>query len=271
MSKSVDHCSGWFNEDGCNPQDPSRWHDNWGYSAFDIPHVFTTSWVYEIPVGAGSKFQTGSKILDHILGPWQLNGILRFASGQNYHVGVSGDLANTGNAGSNKINGGYRRAHHVGEARASNASPDRWLNPSAFEVPAPFTFGNMERHAVQGDGLGNLDLSIFRKFRFLEDKVLELRVAMFNATNSPTWNRPVAQLRQPEFRADLQHAQYRATDPARAEDPLLVTKRSTRRCRFGGSSEAASQCPRLLRAENLGSVSPPAWPYRSTGRTGMKR
>ena len=57
----------------------------------------------------------------------------------------------------------------------------------------------MERHALQADGLGNSDLSIFRKFRFLEDKVLELRVEMFNATNSPTWNRPVAQLDSPNF------------------------------------------------------------------------
>ena len=199
MGESNDHCSGWFNEDGCNPQDPNKWNENWGLSAFNIPHVFTTSWVYELPVGAGGKFRTGSKILDHILGPWQLNGILQFASGQNYHVGVSGDLANTGNAGSNNINGGYLRANLVGEPRAANASPSQWLNPNAFEVPAPFTFGNMERHALQGDGLGNLDLSIFRKFRFDEDKIIELRIEMFNATNSPTWSRPNAQLDSVNF------------------------------------------------------------------------
>ena len=50
----------------------------------------------------------------------------------------------------------------------------------------------MERHALQGDGFGNLDLSIFRKFRIKESKIIELRVEMFNATNSPTWNRPVS-------------------------------------------------------------------------------
>ena len=115
LSESNDHCSGWFNEDGCNPQDPNKFNDNWGPSAFNMPHVFTTSWVYEIPTGAGGTFQTGNKVLDHILGPWQFNGILQFASGQNYHVGVSGDLANTGNAGSNNINGGYLRANVVGD------------------------------------------------------------------------------------------------------------------------------------------------------------
>ena len=57
----------------------------------------------------------------------------------------------------------------------------------------------MARHALQGDGLGNLDLSIFRKFRFGESKVIELRVEMFNATNSPTWNRPTAQLDSVNF------------------------------------------------------------------------
>jgi hypothetical protein len=199
FSDSKDHCSGWFNEDGCNPQDPNKFNDNWGPSAFNMPHVFTTSWVYEIPTGAGGRFQTGNKVLDHILGPWQLNGILQFTSGQNYHVGVSGDLANTGNAGSNNINGGYLRANVVGDPNLSNGTPDGWLNASAFDVPAPFTFGDMDRHALQGDGLGNLDLSIFRKFRITESKIVELRIEMFNATNSPTWNRPTAQLDSPNF------------------------------------------------------------------------
>ena len=199
LSKSLDHCSGYFNEDGCNPQDPYEFNDNWGPSAFNIPHVFTTSWVYELPTGVGGRLRTGSKILDHILGPWQLNGIVRFASGQNYHVGVSGDLANTGNAGSNNINGGYLRANLVGDPEPGSRSPQQWLNTAAFEVPEPFTFGNLGRHVFQGDPYANLDLSIFRKFRFLEDKILELRVEMFNATNHPTWNRPTAQIDNPNF------------------------------------------------------------------------
>ncbi len=28
MGKSLDHCSGYFNEDGCNPQDPCKFNDN---------------------------------------------------------------------------------------------------------------------------------------------------------------------------------------------------------------------------------------------------
>ncbi len=199
LSKSLDHCSGYFNEDGCNPQDPYEFNDNWGPSAFNIPHVFTTSWVYELPTGVGGRLRTGSKVLDHILGPWQLNGIVQFASGQNYHVGVSGDLANTGNAGSNNINGGYLRANLVGDPDAGARSPAQWLNTAAFDVPAPFTFGNLGRHVFQGDPYANLDLSIFRKFRFLEDKILELRVEMFNATNHPTWDRPTAQIDNPNF------------------------------------------------------------------------
>ena len=116
-----------------------------------------TSWVYELPTGAGGRLRTGSKVLDHILGPWQLNGILQFASGRDYHVGVSGDLANTGNVGSNNINGGYLRANLVGDPKPSGRSPAQWLNPAAFQVPPPFTFGNLGRHVFQGDSYANLD------------------------------------------------------------------------------------------------------------------
>ena len=222
LSKSLDHCSGYFNEDGCNPQDPYKFNDNWGPSAFNIPHVFTTSWVYELPTGVGGRLRTGSKVLDHILGPWQLNGIVQFASGQNYHVGVSGDLANTGNAGSNNINGGYLRANLVGDPEPGSRSPAQWLNTNAFEVPAPFTFGNLGRHVFQGDPYANLDLSIFRKFRFLEDKILELRVEMFNATNHPTWNRPTAQIDNPNFCKIFSTRSTERQIQLGTEDPFLT-------------------------------------------------
>ena len=201
FSDSKDICSGWFNEDGCNPQDPYKWKDNWGYSAFNMPHVLTTSWVYELPTGPSGKWSTGNKALDHVLGPWQVNGILQFTSGQNYHVGLSGDSANTGNGGSNNINGGYLRANYSPDSAVGSGrtGPNRWLNPGAFSTPAPFTFGSALRHGLMGDSFANLDLSIFRKFRITESQIVEFRVEMFNATNHPTWNRPDANLNSPNF------------------------------------------------------------------------
>ena len=101
---------------------------------------------------------TGSKLFDHVVGNWQINGIANLYSGRPYHINVSGDIANTRNRN------GYMRADQVGDPHLGNPTPARWFNTDAFAAPAPFTFGNSGRHALRSDGVTNFDLSLFRDF-----------------------------------------------------------------------------------------------------------
>ncbi len=48
----------------------------------------------------------------------------------------------------------------------------------------------MGRNDVNGPGLGNLDLSLFRKFQITERIRGELRADSTNVTNSPAFNNP---------------------------------------------------------------------------------
>ena len=162
-SKSIDiGGSGWYGVEGHSVQDPYQYNNDRSVSGYDISHLLSLSWVYQLPIGKGKRYRTGSRLLDHIVGNWQVNGIATFHSGLPYDVGVSGDIANTGNAGC--CNGYYMRLNLVGNPRLANPTPRGWLNRSAFAVPAPFTFGNLGRHSLRGDGTQNFDLSIFRQF-----------------------------------------------------------------------------------------------------------
>ena len=50
-------------------------------SAFDTPHQFIGSWVYELPVGKGRRMDLGGPG-NAVLGGWNLSGIVRVQSGQ---------------------------------------------------------------------------------------------------------------------------------------------------------------------------------------------
>ncbi len=47
----------------------------------DIPRSLVASYVYELPVGKGSKFAPSNKIVDGVIGGWQVAGISNFKDG----------------------------------------------------------------------------------------------------------------------------------------------------------------------------------------------
>jgi hypothetical protein len=187
--KSIDiSCSGWAGVEGCANQDPYNVNADRSVSAFDVTHVFNASVVYELPFGRGRAFAAGSRFVDYAISGWQTNTIMTLRSGAPYTIGVSGDIANTGN--SNNA-GFYERLNVAGDWRLSNPTPAAWFNTSAFAVPANYTYGNMGRNVMRSDWAKNLDLSIFREFPIRERLNLQFRAESFNLTNTPVWGTPV--------------------------------------------------------------------------------
>lgn len=185
-SKAIDiGCSGWYGVEGCSVQDPYHFNNDRSVAGFDITHMFTTSWVYQLPVGSGKLLSTGSSVADYILGNWQINGIATLRSGQPYSLVVSGDIANTGNVGS------YERLNLIGNPHLDHPSPSQWFNRAAFAPPAQYTFGNLGRNRMRSDFYKNVDLSIFREFPIREITRIEFRAEAFNLLNQVVYGVPV--------------------------------------------------------------------------------
>jgi hypothetical protein len=198
--KSIDiGCSGWYGVEGCSIQDPYNFNNDRSVAGFDVTHLLSFAWVYQLPFGPGKRFNPENKVVSHIIGNWQVNGITSFISGLPYDLGVDGDIANTGNFGTAVGFGPYMRLNLVGDPELSNPTPQSWFNKSAFAVPAPFTFGNSGRNILRGDGTNNIDLSIFRQFPIKEQWKVEFRAEMFNAFNTPTYNLPDRNFSSPNF------------------------------------------------------------------------
>lgn len=154
------------------------------YSTGDIPHVFVTSVVWELPIGAGRRWQPGT-VLDALVGDWTLAGVLTLQSG--VPVAVTQSTNNNAFAGF-----GTQRPNLVGdpELPANERTVGRWFNTSAFVPAAAFTIGTASRNPVRGPGYRNLDVALIRRVSLTGPHALELRVEAFNVTNTPPLGPP---------------------------------------------------------------------------------
>jgi hypothetical protein len=73
----------------------------------------------------------------------------------------------------------------------------RWFSPAAF-TPAPLgQDGNSGRNILDGPGIRNVDLALFRDFGIREGMKLQFRAEMTNALNLVNLNNPNAALNSP--------------------------------------------------------------------------
>jgi hypothetical protein len=154
-----------------------------GLSAFHTKHAFVVSGNYDLP-GSGPW-----------LGGWRTNWVLSMYSGQAQTINCTVTTAagsGTGGAG----NGCY--ALVVGDPYAGQHNVDQFYNPAAFKDPAPvaaigqtdFSPLGGERSQVTGPPLRQLDMGFARQFRVSTDKNFEVRVEIFNLTNTAAFNLP---------------------------------------------------------------------------------
>jgi len=66
----------------------------------------------------------------------------------------------------------------------------QFLNPAAFSVPAPGTFGNSRRNNYSGPGLGQLDLTLQKTFAIAERLHAEFKADAYNILNHPNFANP---------------------------------------------------------------------------------
>ncbi len=188
FSKAIDYCS----DRDCGMFNQINWRENRARSDFDRTHIFTQSFILELPFGKGKKWITNG-IGNHILGGWQTNGVLSLQSGAPINITFAATTLNAPfNSNRPNVTGTIQKPGLIGAGA-------QYLDPAAFTAPTPATFGNLGRNVVTGPGLVNLDLSLFRKFAIHEKAKLEVRFETFNFANTPQFNNPGSTFGTPTF------------------------------------------------------------------------
>lgn len=186
-SKSMDvGCEDYW--EGCNIQNPYDMRSNRSVDSVDLPVVFTTAAVYELPFGKGKAFAnqgTASKLA----GDWQVNTIITAHSGQPFTPTINFDNANA--------NGGTQRPNVIGNT-AGPKTVAEYFNTAAFAVAPPYSYGDAGRNSLRGPGFAEVDLSLFRDFN-IKTTQLEFRAEGFNILNHPNFANPDGVLEDPTF------------------------------------------------------------------------
>jgi hypothetical protein len=117
-----------------------------------------------------------------LLGGWQVNGILTFASGQPIGIGAPYDASQTGTG---------ERANCVGNKNGGPKTVDQWFDTSGYFVPPIYTFGTCSpTPGPRNPGINNLDASLFKDFTITERVKLQFRAESYNFVNHPQFGPP---------------------------------------------------------------------------------
>lgn len=180
-SKSIDDASNGL-ESGTRglafPQDSSNPRPERGLSSHDIRHRFTFNTVYDIPFGVWV-----SNWPKRLTEGWQLSAIYTWSTGLTATPFLGND-----NSGTGELND---RPNRVGDPNSGGAKTRlAYYNKSAFEAPAPRTFGNAGRNILFGPGTNIADISLNKSTNISERVSVQLRSEFFNIFNHPNFTVP---------------------------------------------------------------------------------
>lgn len=158
-------------------------------SNFDQRHVFSLSYIYDLP------FFKGSGLTHTLLGGWQWSGITLVQTGGPFTVTNGGDgVVQADNAGLANGTGTGSRPDLIGnpntripDSGAGGGFGPLLYNPGAFAAPRGLTFGTAGRNIVRNPRQTNFDMALFKHFPIHESVSLEFRAEAFNVFNHTEW------------------------------------------------------------------------------------
>lgn len=190
FSKSLDTGSstestftnGGLGADRQDPLDPSL---DYGRSDFDARHNFVTNFLWDLPFGNG--FNGAAK---KVAAGWSVGGIVGIRTGFPFPVVLGFDRARNG------IDNRQSQRPDIVPGRtfksAITGDPNRWVDPTAFQVQPAGFYGNAGRNILDGPNLRNVDFTVFKKTPITERLNTEFRAEFFNIFNRANFAPPLA-------------------------------------------------------------------------------
>jgi hypothetical protein len=207
-----------------------------GYNLFDVRHAANVSALYDLPVGRNKHYlSSANAIVEGVLGNWQVGTIVSARSGLPVEIYVTrpdilyedssgkffgspqcpgfakcsdpGAIAST-HVVINTPGGGSSRAFRRPDVvpGVNPILPNGYVNPAAFAVPLPGTYGNLQRGSVHGPGDWQADLTVQKRFPIRETMNVEFRAEVYNLLNHPNFANPPGTI-APSFSTTVQPGQ----------------------------------------------------------------
>jgi carboxypeptidase family protein len=192
LSKSTDNSS------SLTDTLPNAYDDRayYGISDLDRTHVLIVNAIYELPFLRG-----GSRLVNRLLGNWELSGIYQYQSGGPFSVRTGDDFAGVGAGSGSQF---WDLAGTPGTERTDFTDTATWFNPCVklangqmrgcasgqdpvWLAPTAGTFGVQPRNSLRNPGAWYFDVGLRKNFTITEKTKLQFRVEAFDVLNHPNW------------------------------------------------------------------------------------
>ena len=181
-----------------------------GLSSFDVRHQVRFFSVYELPFGEHHRYGNRGWA-EHVLGNWRLQNIVTWQTGTPVTAYLGGTASDNGTGASFSL-----RADQVGDPNVGicGGAPLNFFNTAAFATPAPTTYGDEHRGAIEGPCKFSWNVSLAKSFRFgpQERHHLDARWEVQNLSNTPSFSGLSATLGSSSFGRVTSAAAMRTMD-----------------------------------------------------------
>lgn len=165
---------------GLNYVDPFNYMEK-GRASYDVPHVLTLSYIYDLPVGRERRFGSGwSGVTEVFLGGWQVSGVSRYQSGFPFTPSIA----------SNLDNGRGNRPNRICSGELSNPTIDRWFDSKCFVASPNNIIGNSGFNILRGPSWSRSDITLAKNFFLTEGTRIQFRADFLNAFNQVAFGNP---------------------------------------------------------------------------------
>lgn len=183
------------------------WRYDYGPVAQQPAHILHWNYVYELPYGSGKRWgASSSRIVNAVLGGWQLSGIGTWQSGTPLTVTAGVGQSPTGAATNRADRIADGKLDHSGLSRGEKAL--KWFETAAYRVPAFVNaaatrptrqFGTAGIGTVTGPRFFTFDTIAQKNFYVAEKYKLQFRVEVFNPFNAVMLGDPDVNASSPNF------------------------------------------------------------------------
>ena len=165
------------------------------YTDGDVPRALKVTFFYDLPFGRGKTlFSRAPRILNHVIGGWNVSGVLNYMDGTPLSFTSSTPLASGWNGGSNRDN------VQAGDLKASGfdksafnlantaAASNTYLNKAMFSQPAPLALGTAAKRFGQLRNFGTINEDFVLRKSIVERERYRwlIRAEALNAFNRST-------------------------------------------------------------------------------------
>jgi len=170
-------------------QDDLHPGEEYGNGVNDVRHRITFGGIYDLPFGKGKAYAAdASRLVDTLIGGWELAPNFEWQTGFYWTPLAGEDIANAVV--------GAMRPDRLCNGKISNRTVAEWFNPNCFtndillagQTNGIYRFGNSGRSIIEGPGIFNLDMGVYKNFDLSERFKMEFRAEFFNILNHANFN-----------------------------------------------------------------------------------